>query len=204
MRMFAGGVMRRWDELLKQYDCVKIRSLCGGRFRYGYPPSVGEVDVRLPWDSHFLHDSDCIALIEASNASAWSLAIRGARDENIYELPSGTQVLVGDYIVSLDKALDVQELPLGFITGVITDAENKRLYVFNTYHIICFGERGLLWENDSLFAGDMFSVSLNGDRIECVGSMYWIDADKDFKIVFDATTGVIIGGDAEAIAHHKD
>ncbi len=203
-RMSAGAVMRRWDDLLKQYDCVKIRSLCGGRFRYGYPPSVGDVDVSLPSGSHMLRDSDCIALIETGENTHWTLAIQGANDENIYELPSGTQVLVGDYIVSFDKADDIQELPLGYVTGVITDAKNKRLYVFNTHQIICFDEGGVLWEKDGLFAGDMFSVSLHGDQLECVGAMYWIDTAASFKIILDTETCAIIGGDAEAIAHHKD
>jgi len=53
--------MPLWDEVLDQYDLVKIKSLLGGKFTYGYPPSVGDVDIWLPEKAPFLSDKDLIA-----------------------------------------------------------------------------------------------------------------------------------------------
>jgi hypothetical protein len=199
MKGFVVDVMKRWDDLLEHYDLVNIRSLLGGRVKYGFPPAVKDVDVWLPAKASHLQDKDTIMSIRSDSGVEWSLAAQGVKQNDIQELPCGNMVLLGEWIMDVRLEKQVYASPLSFNREIISNGANKSLISSDSYQVICFQKDGKMWLRRGMFEADMFEVELSDKQIVCSGNVNWVSGHETKTIVLDAATGEVVGGDEDAM-----
>jgi len=198
---FVGGVMTLWDEIVQQYDLVQIQSLFGGRAKFGYPPSVGSVDICLPANSpdepFRICEGDMLAQIISPDGTAWTLAAQYVRPECVHALPCGQRVAFDQFVIDVERPYEVQEIPISYQKQTIRHPNGKLFYIADHSELFCFGESGPLWRRFGVFGGDFHDLDLAENKLICGGSMDWLEPQQ-FQVVLDAQTGEIIGGDVEA------
>jgi hypothetical protein len=188
----------RWADIIKQYDHVKLKAILGGRFVLGYPPAVGKVDLIRPEDARYLSDDFLIAEVDGEEPSRWTLAIRGVRTYNIYQLPCNQRVLLDDWIVDLNQPKEIFKSPTSMINGTVADKENT-VFIYHDYCCgVCFGTSGLLWIWH-LFEGCLDAIELHDEVVVCKSEMYWEGVARPAEIHVNKLTGAIVGGDQKWI-----
>jgi len=203
MRKPARDVPMRWGDLIKQYDHVKLKTLLGGRFVYGYPPAVGKVDLIRPEDTRYLSDDYLIAEVDGEEQDRWTLAIRGVRPNKIYQLPCNQRMLLDDWILDLNRPKEIFKSPTSMINGTVADKENTVFIYHDFCCAVCFGTTGLLWIWN-LFEGDLDTVSLQDEVVVCKSVMYWDDVARPAEIHVNNLTGAIVGGDQKWIDFYQE
>lgn len=148
-------------------------------------------------------ESTVFGQVLGGTTPSWTFAIGGARGNETYELPCGTQARFGDWIVDIESPRKLHKFPLAWSKETLYSENDKRVFVYNSYEIICYSTGGIAWHRQGLFEADMFEVSLIEDRLLCRGALDWLDSNRDFELVISAQDGKVIGGDEEAVALYQ-
>lgn len=199
MKACVDAVMKRWDSLLEQYEFVNIRSLLGGRVKYGYPPFVRDVDIWLPQKASFLQDIDLIMSVKSTSGREWSLAARGVKMDEVHAFPCGNRVLIGEWVVDIRLEDQIFCSPLSFNKKIISNEQAQFVMSYDPSQVLCLRSEGQTWLRRGLFEGDLFSAEISNNRIICIGQIDYLTKNADQTLELDLSTGRVIAGDKAAL-----